>query len=236
MQGQFVHCSTSGSRLTSWDGLTSAPDCRERGQSLHQGGCIEKGYIGGQYRLALSIHGPTHGASTRLSKARSLGRSAAIRASRALIPLCGFDTILHGKVYAFSILQNWQFAEVSNFVFQEFVKFQNSVSKNLRKSKTIARRSSRDLRNRSNRKNIFSLTRLAAHHSFHTLRMPTFYDLRFMLYMDCPLPWRTSVKVVCVQFSTRDGWSPSEFLTAVRKTVSEFKTAPARAKRKVRGR
>jgi site-specific DNA recombinase len=41
---------------------------------------------------------------------------------------------------------------------------------------------------------------------------------------------------VCVQFSTRDGWSPSEFLTAVCKTVSEFETEPARAKRKVRGR
>jgi site-specific DNA recombinase len=41
---------------------------------------------------------------------------------------------------------------------------------------------------------------------------------------------------VSVQFSTRDEWSRSEFLTAVCKTVSEFETAPARAKRKVRGR
>jgi site-specific DNA recombinase len=41
---------------------------------------------------------------------------------------------------------------------------------------------------------------------------------------------------VRVQFSTRDGWSPSDFLTVVRRAVSEFKMAPARAKLKARAR
>ena len=41
---------------------------------------------------------------------------------------------------------------------------------------------------------------------------------------------------VRVQFSTRDGWSPSEFLTVVSRAASEFKMAAARAKLKVRGR
>jgi hypothetical protein len=54
---------------------------------------------------------------------RSLARSAAIRARRALIPRCGFDAILHGKVFAFSILQNWPFAEFSNFVFNNLKSF-----------------------------------------------------------------------------------------------------------------
>jgi site-specific DNA recombinase len=41
---------------------------------------------------------------------------------------------------------------------------------------------------------------------------------------------------VRVQFSMRDGWSPSEFVTAVSRATSEFKTAPGRAKLKGRGR
>ena len=41
---------------------------------------------------------------------------------------------------------------------------------------------------------------------------------------------------VRVQFSTRDGWSPSEFLTVVNRATSEFKTAAPRAKLKIRRR
>jgi site-specific DNA recombinase len=41
---------------------------------------------------------------------------------------------------------------------------------------------------------------------------------------------------VCVRFSTRDGWSPSDLLTVVCRATSEFKTAAPRAKLKVRRR
>jgi hypothetical protein len=133
-------CSTSGSRLTSWDGLTSAP-AAQRGQSLHKGGRIEKRYCIGAYWHGATLLGP----DTRtlppilaepLSGPRSSVRFAAICARVFRFSFFAFARFVLGTSFGFSFSKNLRIT-----FFQDFAKRKNDrAAIDARLPKTIRRK------------------------------------------------------------------------------------------------